>query len=52
MTIDTKSLKERVKTGKGITISIEGIDYPAEFSPINFPENGAGIECYHSRFEV
>ena len=50
--VDTKSLKEQLKSGKEITISLKGKEYPIKLSrapsviAVN-PEDDAGIDSYH-----
>lgn len=46
VTVKSKLLKEQLKAGKGITISLGGKNYSAELSRVDFAENDAGIECY------
>jgi len=47
ITVDSKLLNEQLKSGKGITISLGGKDYPAEISRMNFENIDDGIDSYH-----
>jgi len=50
VTIDYTLFNDQLKSGKGITISIGGKDYPAELSRMNFENISDGIDSYHGSF--